>query len=104
VATLLTFTIFTASLTPAEFFAGLSPQNRVYDGILRALEIIDGTSCADDLSTLVPRFPTARALLGSGHCADISFTSSAASHTDGTSARDFTAPPREGGSDTVARE
>jgi hypothetical protein len=102
----LTLTVFMASLPPDRFFAGLSSQNRV-DSIIRALEIIDGTSLVEDSCALVLRSMVARAWTGAGHCADVSFISSAGSHTDRREpANDPDAPPvsRAGGVDTVARE
>ena len=97
----LTLTVCVASLPPDKFFAELSPQDRV-DSIIRALEIIDWKdSCPSVLRSMV-----ARALAGSGHCADISFIPHAGSRVDLESARDFIVPPasRAGGVDTVARE
>jgi hypothetical protein len=98
----LTLTVFMTSLSPGGFFSGPSRQNRV-DGIIHALEIIDGASCANDSGPLAPRSSFARALLSAGHCADISFVSHAGGRKP---AHDFAVPPapRAGGLDTVARE
>jgi hypothetical protein len=99
-AIFVTLAVFMASLSPDKFFAGLSSQNRV-DSIIRALEVIDGTSCVDDKGMLAP---LSHAMLGSGHCEDVSFIYRADSHTDDRGpSRDFTAPPARG-TDTVARE
>lgn len=101
-AVFLTLTVCVASLPPEKFFAGLSPQNRV-DSIMRALDIIDGTSRVEDSCPSTPRFPVARASLGFGHCAGIAFISRA---DEPAPARDFTVPPasRAAGSRAVARE
>jgi hypothetical protein len=91
-------TVFMASLTPDKFFAGLSSLNRM-DSIIRALETIDGT---DDKNLLAPRSSLPLALLGSGHCADISFISGA--HPYGREPMHDFALPHTSGTDTVARE
>jgi hypothetical protein len=99
-ALFLTLTVCVASLSPDKFFAGMSPQNRV-DSILRALEIIDGTSRVEDSCPSVLRSTVARALLGSGHCcANIALVSRVA---EAESARDFTLP-QTSRAGTVARE
>jgi hypothetical protein len=98
----LTLTVCVASLPPDKFFAELSPQNRV-DSIIRALQIIDGTSRVEDSCPSALRSLVARVSLGSGHCTDMSFISRA---DELISACDFTVPPapRAGGASTVARE
>lgn len=98
----LTLTVCIASLPPDKFFAELSPQNRV-DSMIRALEIIDGTSRVEDSCPSAMRSLVARASLGAGHCAGMSFISRA---DELIPARDFTVPPasRAGGASTVARE
>jgi hypothetical protein len=102
----LTLTICIASLSPDKFFAELLSQNRVY-GIIRALELIDGASRVEDSCPSALRSLVARALVGSGHCADISFISRAGSYTYGLESEcDFTlsTTSRAGGTGTVARE
>jgi hypothetical protein len=96
----LTLAVFMASLSPDKFFAELSPQSRV-DSMIRALDIIDGTSCAEDV-----RSTAERTWFGSGHLADISSITRAGVHAGGEPIHDFAAPliSRAGGADTVARK
>jgi hypothetical protein len=101
----LTLAVFTASLPPDKFFAELSPQSRV-DSMIRALEIIDGTNCAEASDTLALRSAATRAWFDSGHFTDISSLPRAGVHSGAEPSHDFTVPPasRAGGTDTVARE
>jgi hypothetical protein len=99
----LTLTVLMASQSPDKFFEDLSPQNRV-DSLIRAIEIIDGTSLAEDSCPSAQRAAIAREVGGLGHYTkDISFISGDGEREP---ARGPSVPPVRpaGGTDTVARE